>query len=188
MKKETPHRQFNKISLCFSPTAKEKNRLIALRAISRICGMNRRLVAERLEIDFKKPFNLLAKMPAEARGPAQQQAVCGVNSAPSEAANSIWWTLADSNRRPPHCPEKQGVINDYVFRDPVDNEASMNMETLVVNFRKSQNPFSRKSRRRLLIISARAGKKEGGWGEGIFARPRFSAATEFRAPQSGVCR
>ncbi|KUK98950.1 MAG: hypothetical protein XE08_0318 [Parcubacteria bacterium 32_520] len=28
---------------------------------------------------------------------------------------------------------------------------------------------------------ARAGKKEGGWGEGIFARPRFSAAAEFRA-------
>jgi len=25
-------------------------------------------------------------------------------------------------------------------------------------------------------ICARAGKKEGGWGEGIFARPRFSAA------------
>jgi len=31
---------------------------------------------------------------------------------------------------------------------------------------------------------ARAGKKEGGWGEGIFARPRFSAA-EFRANE--VC-
>ena len=29
----------------------------------------------------KKPFDLLAKLPAEARGPAQQQAVCGVNSA-----------------------------------------------------------------------------------------------------------
>jgi len=28
---------------------------------------------------------------------------------------------------------------------------------------------------------ARAGKKEGGWGEGIFARPRFSAAAEFRS-------
>ena len=28
-------------------------------------------------------------------------------------------------------------------------------------------------------LNARAGKKEGGWGEGIFARPRFSAA-EFR--------
>jgi len=27
---------------------------------------------------------------------------------------------------------------------------------------------------------ARAGKKEGSWGEGIFARPRFSAAAEFR--------
>jgi len=27
LKKETPHRQFNKISLCFSLSAKEKNRL-----------------------------------------------------------------------------------------------------------------------------------------------------------------
>ena len=67
--------------------AKEKNRLIALWAISRICGMNRRLAAGRLEIDFKKPFNLLAKMPAEARG-----------EAPSEAANSIWWCLLDDVR------------------------------------------------------------------------------------------
>ncbi|OGZ54792.1 MAG: hypothetical protein A3H64_02610 [Candidatus Ryanbacteria bacterium RIFCSPLOWO2_02_FULL_45_11c] len=31
----------------------------------------------------------------------------------------------------------------------------------------------RKPRRRLLKNYARAGKKEGGWGEGIFARPRF---------------
>jgi len=30
----------------------------------------------------KKPFDLLAKLPAEARG-----------EAPSEAANSIWWTI-----------------------------------------------------------------------------------------------
>jgi len=34
---------------------------------------------------------------------------------------------------------------------------------------------------RQLADQARAGKKEGGWGEGIFARPRFSAAAEFRA-------
>jgi len=32
---------------------------------------------------------------------------------------------------------------------------------------------------------ARAGKKEGGWGEGIFARPRFPAA-EFRASETGA--
>ena len=31
-----------------------------------------------------------------------------------------------------------------------------------------------------------AGKKEGGWGEGIFARPRFSAAAEFRANKVGA--
>ncbi len=33
--------------------------------------------------------------------------------------------------------------------------------------------------------NARAGKKEGGLGEGIFARPRFSAA-EFRANEVGA--
>jgi len=86
LKKETPHRQFNKISLCLSPLAKEKNRLIALRAIQ-ISFVNRRLAAGRLEIDFKKPFDLLAKLPAEARG-----------EAPSEAANSIWWCLLDEIR------------------------------------------------------------------------------------------
>jgi len=31
-----------------------------------------------------------------------------------------------------------------------------------------------------------AGKKEGGWGEGIFARPRFSATAEFRASKAGA--
>jgi len=86
LKKETPHRQFNKTSLCFSPKAKEKNRLIALRAI-RILFVNRRLAAGRLEIDFKKPFDLLSKLPAEARG-----------EAPSEATNSIWWCLLDEIR------------------------------------------------------------------------------------------
>jgi len=30
------------------------------------------------------------------------------------------------------------------------------------------------------FCSARAGKKEGGWGEGIFARSRFPDATGFR--------
>jgi len=35
-------------------------------------------------------------------------------------------------------------------------------------------------------LNARAGKKEGGWGEGIFARPRFSAAAEFRASETGA--
>jgi len=37
-----------------------------------------------------------------------------------------------------------------------------------------------------LIIFARAGKKERGWGEGIFARLRFSTAAEFRASFAGT--
>ncbi|PIU44031.1 MAG: hypothetical protein COS96_01095, partial [Candidatus Nealsonbacteria bacterium CG07_land_8_20_14_0_80_39_13] len=44
-------------------------------------GSNRRIFDQRLFVDFKKPFDLLAKLPAEARG-----------EAPSEATNSIWWT------------------------------------------------------------------------------------------------
>ena len=67
----------------------------------KIIGSNRRLAAGRLEIDFKNPWNYLAEMPAEARGPAQQQAVCGINSAPSEAnsaVNKLWWCLLDDVR------------------------------------------------------------------------------------------
>ena len=46
-------------------------------------GSNRRLAAERLEIDFKKPFDLLAKLPAEARGEAPSEA--------NHAVNKLWW-------------------------------------------------------------------------------------------------
>jgi len=44
-------------------------------------GSNRRIFDQQLFVDFKKPWNYLAEMPAEARG-----------EAPSEATNSIWWT------------------------------------------------------------------------------------------------
>ena len=70
-----------KSRFAFRQWRKKKNRLIALWAISHICGMNRRLAAGRLEIDFKNPFDLLEKLPPEARG-----------EAPSETTNSIWWT------------------------------------------------------------------------------------------------
>jgi len=48
---------------------------------------NRQISQQKLSIDFKKPFDLLTKLPAEARG-----------EAPSEAANSIWWCLLDEIR------------------------------------------------------------------------------------------
>jgi hypothetical protein len=51
--------------------------------------VNRRLAAGTLSVSFsfKKPWNYLAEMPAEARG-----------EAPSEATNSIWWCLLDEIR------------------------------------------------------------------------------------------
>ncbi len=49
-------------------------------------GSNRRLAAGRLEIDFKKPFDLLAKLPAEVRAEGE-----------GKATNSIWWPQGESN-------------------------------------------------------------------------------------------
>ena len=43
-------------------------------------GLNRQISQQKLSIDFKKPFDLLAKLPAVAR-----------IESPSEATNSIWW-------------------------------------------------------------------------------------------------
>jgi len=48
---------------------------------------NRQISQQKLSIDFKKPFDLLANLTAEARG-----------EAPSEAANSIWWCLLEKVR------------------------------------------------------------------------------------------
>jgi len=90
LKKETSHRQFNKISLCLSPKAKEKKSALFALWAKQISFVNRRLARGRLEIDFKKPWNLLYFLPAEAR------AEC-----PSEAENSsnrIWWCLLDEIR------------------------------------------------------------------------------------------
>jgi len=52
---------------------------------------------------------------------------------------------------------------------------------MVVFVGKSQNSFCRKSRLigSLRSPDARAGKKEGGGGEGIFARPRFPPPPNF---------
>ncbi|MFH1677677.1 MAG: hypothetical protein ABH888_02600 [Patescibacteria group bacterium] len=48
-------------------------------------GSNRRLAAGKLEIDFKKPWQFLAKLPAEARAAGEGEA--------ATASNSIWWTM-----------------------------------------------------------------------------------------------
>jgi len=44
-------------------------------------GLNRRIFDQQLFVDFKKPFDLLAKLPAEARAAGE-----------GEATNSIWWS------------------------------------------------------------------------------------------------
>jgi len=49
--------------------------------------VNRQISQQKLSIDFKKPFDFLAKLPAEARAEGE-----------GEAANSIWWCLLDEIR------------------------------------------------------------------------------------------
>jgi len=48
---------------------------------------NRQISQQKLSIDFKKPFDFLAKLPAEARAEGE-----------GEASNSIWWCLLDDVR------------------------------------------------------------------------------------------
>ena len=58
-------------------------------------GSNRRLAAGKLAVDFKNPWHFLAEMPAEARREAPSEA--------NSSVNKLWWTLRDSNPRPPRC-------------------------------------------------------------------------------------
>jgi len=81
------HRQFNKISFCLSPLAKEKIGFCFFKTSKLFKFANRQTSQQKFSIDFKKPFDLLAKLPAKARG-----------EAPSEASNSIWWCLLDDAR------------------------------------------------------------------------------------------
>jgi len=51
------HRQFNKISLCLSPSAKEKNRLFVFSKQGKLFKFaNRQISQQKLSIDFKKPL------------------------------------------------------------------------------------------------------------------------------------
>ena len=54
---------------------------LPFRAI-RISFVNRRFAVGRLEIDFKKPWQFLAKLPAEARAAGEGEA--------EQSSNSIW--------------------------------------------------------------------------------------------------
>ena len=58
-------------------------------------GLNHQISQQKLSIDFKKPFNLLANLPAEARAAGEGEA--------EHSSNSLWWTGWDSNPRPPDC-------------------------------------------------------------------------------------
>jgi len=50
--------------------------------------LNRQISQQKLSIDFKKPFDLLARLPAEARAEGE-----------GEATNSIWWRWGELNPR-----------------------------------------------------------------------------------------
>ena len=65
-----------------------------------------------MEIDFKKPFDLLVKLPAEARGDLSTVARSAKEEAPSEAANSIWWTHGESN---PDLAHAMGIYYRYIM-------------------------------------------------------------------------
>lgn len=53
-------------------------------------GSNRRILDQKLYIDFKKPWNYLAEMPAKARAAGEGEA--------EQSSNSIWWCLLDEIR------------------------------------------------------------------------------------------
>ena len=58
-------------------------------------GSNRRILNQRLFVDFKKPWNYLYFLPAEARAEGEGEA--------KNEINRLWWTRWESNPRFPHC-------------------------------------------------------------------------------------
>ena len=63
-------------------------------------GSNRRIFDQRLFVDFKKPWNYLYFLPAEARAPSEARG--------EGERNRLMWTDGDSNPRPPRC--KRGAL------------------------------------------------------------------------------
>ena len=58
-------------------------------------GSNRRILDQRLFVDFKKPWNYLYFLPAEARAPSEARG--------EGKTNRLMWTLGESDSRFPHC-------------------------------------------------------------------------------------
>lgn len=50
-------------------------------------GLNRQISQQKLSIDFKKPFDLLANLPAEARAAGEGEA--------ENSSNSLWWSIVE---------------------------------------------------------------------------------------------
>ena len=57
-------------------------------------GSNRRIFDQRLFVDFKKPWNYLYFLPAEARAPSEARGEGGAES----LTNSLWWTILEKVR------------------------------------------------------------------------------------------
>jgi len=73
--------------LPFAEGERKKSAFVFFKTSKLFKFANRQISQQKLLIDFKKPFNFLANLSAEARG-----------EAPSEAANSLWWCLLDDVR------------------------------------------------------------------------------------------
>ena len=106
---------------------------------------NRRLLSRKTEFEFVRPYDLIPKYRAFCEARPAPASPCGINSGGASQQSNA--------------PQFSKCLN----WSQLLNEAR-------TFFERNSDWLPRFAR---LKLNARAGKKEGGWGEGIFARPRF---------------